>query len=122
MRKYTVNGETVEYFHIEEKPDGTTEITFSKKFNIIDAHMGEIMKRVRENGLECQVFKDFKHDIIQIWLYDIDDLHGILYSLSIPAGTYEVFYEDKIVVIDIPLLKNALTQNVKSKYAFENGV
>ena len=109
LKKITVNGEEVEYFHIEEKLDGTTEITFSKQFNIIDAHMGDIMKRVRDNGLECQVFKDFKHDIIMIWLYRLDDLHGVLYSLNIPAGCYEV--DDDMIVIDIPVLRRHLHQN-----------
>ena len=109
LKKITVNGEEVEYFHIEEKLDGTTEITFSKQFNIIDAHMGDIMKRVRDNGLECQVFKDFKHDIIMIWLYHLDDLHGVLYSLNIPAGCYEV--DDDMIVIDIPVLRRHLHQN-----------
>ena len=71
MRKITVNGEEVEYFHIIEHHDGTTEVTFSKKFNVVDAHMSEIMRRVRENGLECQVFKDIQHDIVSIMLYDM---------------------------------------------------
>ena len=120
MRKYTVNGEEVEYFHIAEKPDGTTEIIFTKKFNIIDAHMGDIMKRVRDAGLECQVFKDFHHDIIMILLYRIEDLHGIIHSLSIPAGCYDVYHEDKLIVVDIPLLRQAINQaENKVKYAYE---
>ena len=110
MRKITVNGEEVEYFHIIEHHDGTTEVTFSKKFNVVDAHMSEIMRRVRENNLECQVFKDIQKDIVIIMLYDINDLHGILHSLSVPPGTYEVMYEDCLIVIDIPKIREALQE------------
>lgn len=111
MKKITVNGQEVEYFHIQENPDGSTEITISKQFNIVDAHISDIMKRVRENGLECQVFKDFHHDIISILLYDINDLHGILFSLSIPTGCYEVLYDESLVIIDIPVLRSKLGIN-----------
>ena len=108
LKKITVNGEEVEYFHITEKPDGSKEITFTKKFNIVDAHMSEIMKRVRENGLKCHVFKDIPKGIISILLYSIDDLPGILHSLDIPNGVYEVYYEDCLVVVDIPRLHDAV--------------
>lgn len=120
MKKYTVNGEEVEYFHLAEKPDGTTEIIFTKKFNIVDAHMGDIMKRVRDAGLQCQVFKDLPHEIIMILLYNMDDLHGVLHSLSIPPGCYELYPEDKLVVIDTPVLLRKINQaESKPKYAYE---
>ena len=116
--KIIINGEEVEYFNIQQKMDGTMEITYSKTFNIVNAHISNIHKRLRENNLHCQVFKDFKHGIISIWLNNINDLHGVLYTLKIPAGTYDVLYEDKIIVIDIPKLEN----NARITGTMKNGV
>ena len=104
MRKYIVNDKEVEYLHIEEKPDGTTVVTFEEKFNLIHAHMGEIMKRLRENGLDgVHVIKYLhKYNVIIIDLMTIDQLTGALHSLDVPFGVYEVNYEDAVVTVDIP--------------------
>lgn len=104
MRKYIVNNTEVEYLHIEEMPDGTTVVTFEEKFNLINAHMGEIMKRLRDNGLDgIHVIKYLhKYNVIIIDLVNIDQLTGALHSLDIPYGCYEVDYNDCLITIDIP--------------------
>lgn len=108
MRKYIVNNKEVEYLHIQQEPDGTTKVTFEEKFNIVTAHMGVIMARLRENDLHCKVFKDLKHDIISIWLDSINDINGVLHVLNVPHACYEVMYEDAIVVIDVPKLQHMI--------------
>lgn len=117
-KKIIVNGEEVEYFHIQENLDGTTEITFSKTFDIVTAHMSEIMKRVRDNGLRCQVFKgDIDKGFITIILYDMNDLAGVLYSLDIPLTAYEVIDEEfKTIIVDINKLPNH-TPNLRGDIA-----
>lgn len=106
LRKITVNGEEVEYFQVIEKPDGTTEVTFSKKFDVVTADMREIMRRIHENGYECTVYKDLKHGIIHFALENKDDIHGILFSLNIPLDIYHVLDDDGeyvyVYVHDLP--------------------
>lgn len=99
-----MNNQEVEYLHIDEKPDGTIEIHFEEKFNLINAHMGEIMTRLRDNGLEgVQITKYVhKYKLVVILMRSIDQLTGVLHSLDIPFGCYEVNYEDAIISIDIP--------------------
>ena len=109
MRKYIVNNKEVEYLHIEETHDGTTIVTFEEKFNLINAHMGVIMERLRDNNLSCHhVFKDFKHGIIVIYLKNINDLNGVLHALCVPHGCYEVDFETRFVTIDIPVMERML--------------
>ncbi len=109
MKRYIVNDREVEYLHIEEKPDGTIKVHYAEKFNLVTAHMGVIMDKLRDNGLNSvHVFKDLKYDIIQIWLKDINQIHGVLGALNVPHACYEVLYDDAIIVIDVPLYEQAL--------------
>ena len=126
MVKYIVNNKEVEYLHIEERHDGTTVVTFEEKFNLINAHMGVIMQKLCDNGIDgVHVFKRLKHNIIDIWLKDINQIHGVLGALNVPHACYEVMYDDAIIVIDTPLYERALEmQNVASSskkvgYAYE---
>lgn len=114
MRKYIVNNKEVEYLHIEENHDGTIEVHFEEKFNIVTAHMSVIMARLRENNLKCQVFKDLKHNIISLWLQSITDVNGVLHVLSVPHACYEVLYEDAIVVIDVPKLQEIMEMELST--------
>lgn len=100
---YIVNGKEVEYLHVDKKINGDIVVEYDEKFNLITAHTGTIMEKVRNNGLDCHIFKELKHNIIEIWLYDMHDINGILYSLGVPHGCYEVLHDDKIVVIDTPI-------------------
>ena len=114
MRKYIVNNKEVEYLHIEEK-DGATVVTFEEKFNIVNAHMSVIMERLRENELNCLVFKDIKHKIISILVKDDDmsKVHFILHVLNIPVGSYDVMYDDCTIVVDIPKLEELTVEELK---------
>ena len=110
MRKYIVNNTEVEYLRIEEKRDGTIEVHFEEKFNLVNAHMSVIMSRLRENNLfGCHVFKDLQHNIITIMLHDIDQLYGVLHTLNVNPGCYEVYYEDALVIVDVPVLQRCLS-------------
>ena len=127
MRKYIVNNKEVEYLHIEEKPDGTTIVSYEEKFNIVNAHMSVIMEKLREEGLgEVHVFKDLQHGIISILLDDINHAHGAIHCLSIPHLSYDLLVEDKTIIVDVPLLEKALEQELSTaensvKYAYEKG-
>lgn len=103
---YIINGEEVEYLHIENTHDGNIIVTYAEKFNLVTAHMGEIMKKLRMNGLNNSlVFKDLKHDIITITYKNNSEITKILHLFDIPYNAYEVMEEDKSIVIDIPLLE-----------------
>ena len=106
---YIVNGVEVEYLHIENNTNGDTVVSYSKQFNIVNAHMGEIMKKLRDNGIyHVHVFKDLKHRIISIWLDNLSQLHSVLHVLDIPPLCYEIMEEDNIIVIDTPEYEKAI--------------
>lgn len=106
---YKVNGKEVEYLNIIKEPNGDIIVEYDEKFNLVNAHMGVIMQKLRDNGLKCHVFKELKYNIILIWLNHIEDIHGILHSLNIPHGCYDVNYNDMIVTIDVPIYEQLLS-------------
>ena len=109
MKRFIVNDKEVEYLHISEDHDGTIRVEYEEKFNIITAHMGVIMERLRGNGLwGVHVFKRLEYDIIEILVKSEDQIVGTLHALGIPHACYEVLYDDLIIVIDTPLLEKAL--------------
>lgn len=111
MKKFIVNNQEVEYLRIKEENDAII-VEYDEKFNLITAHMGVIMEKLRDNGLYgVLVFKDLKHHIISIWLDDINQVAGVLHSLHIPPLTYEVLYDDLILVVDTPLLEQSISQS-----------
>ena len=102
---YIINGGIVEYLHIENTHNGDVNVTYAKKFNLVDAHMGEIMKKLRDNGLEnTLVFKFLKYEIIMITFKNTDEITPIIHLFNIPYGAYEVMEEDHMIVVDTPLL------------------
>ena len=111
---FFINGKKVEYLHIEYDFGGDekhTFVTYSEKFNLATAHMGDIMQRLRKNNLNnVLVFKDVKHKIISITYRDKSQVTGILHSLGLPYGCYEVLENDRIVVVDIPVLEELLSE------------
>ena len=106
---YIVNGKKVEYIHIVEEKNGDIIVEYDEIFNLVKAHMGVIMQRLYDNDFtDVHVFKNLKYRIITIQLHDIAQLHGVLYALSVPPGTYEILYDDEIVVIDTPEYERAI--------------
>lgn len=104
---YIINGKEVEYLHIQNSLDGSITVTYSEKFNLVEAHMSEIMKRLRQNNLNHSlVFKDLKHRIISITYRETNDINGILHIFNIPYGAYEVLEDDKIIVVDVDNLSD----------------
>lgn len=102
---YIINGEEVEYLHIENTHDGNIIVTYAEKFNLVTAHMGEIMKKLRTNGLtNSLVFKFLKYDIIMITFKNTDEITRIIHLFNIPYGAYEVMEDDNMIVVDTPLL------------------
>ena len=103
---YIINGEEVEYLHIKNQLNGDIIVTYSEKFNIVVAHMSEIMKRLRQHKLNnTLVFRDLKHNIISITYENTNEINGILHIFNIPYGAYQVMENDKIIVIDVDKLK-----------------
>lgn len=81
------------------------EVTFSEKFNIVDAHMGEIMHKLRSNGLNNSlVFKNLKYKIITITYGNRNEITRILHLFDIPYGSYEVIEQDNSIILDIDFL------------------
>lgn len=106
---YIVNGKKVEYLHIIEERNGDIIVEYDETFNLVKAHMGVIMQRLYDNDFtDVHVFKNLKYRIITIQLHDIAQLHGVLYALSVPPGTYEILYDDESVVIDTPEYERAI--------------
>ena len=104
MRKYIVNDQEVEYLYVKEREDGALVVHFEEKFNLLNAHHSEIMRRLRDNQIEgCHVFKfEIKYKIIVIKLKTIEQLTGALHSLDVPFGCYEVEYANAEIIIDTP--------------------
>lgn len=106
---YIVNGKKVEYLHITEEKNGDIIVNYDEKFNLVKAHMGVIMKKLYDNGInDVHVFKDLKHRIISIWLNDLSQLHSVLHVLDVPPLCYEIMEEDNILVIDTPEYEKAI--------------
>lgn len=104
-----VNGKKVGYLDIHKDPNGDTIVNYDEKFNLVKAHMGVIMKKLHDNGINhVHVSKDLKHRIICIWLNDLSQLHSVLHVLDIPPLCYEIMDEDNILVIDTPEYERAI--------------
>ena len=102
---FIVNGEEVEYLHIEYPDAETTVVSFKKKIDIATAYMGDIMEKLRKNGLNNNlVFRDKKHGIITITFRNKDEIPRIIHLFRIPPNAYEIMVEDERIIIDIPLL------------------
>jgi len=95
-----VNGREVEYLFVNLTPTGYV-IEYSERFDIVTAHMSVIQQRLRENGFQCQVFKDLEHKIIVITYKEKKNIIPILYTLNIDDRNYEVNEEFKEIIIDI---------------------
>lgn len=48
---YIVNRKKVEYLYIDKKDEENITVTFSEKFNIVNAHISEILRKIRKNNL-----------------------------------------------------------------------
>ena len=109
MKRYIVNDKEVEYLHIQEDRDGTIRVEYEEKFNIVTAHMGAIMERLRDNRLDgVLVFKRLEYDVICVVVKSEAQIVGTLHALGIPHACYDVLYDDLTIVIDVPLLERAL--------------
>ena len=96
---YIINGEEVEYLYIKET-DGNTIVNYTEKFDIVTAHMSEIMKRLRKNGLHNSlVFKRLEHNFIVITYKNESEITRILHLFNIKYGSYEVMEEDKSIIV-----------------------
>lgn len=98
---HKINGETVENITIVSNSDGTYNITYTEKFNLIKAHHSEIHQKLRKHNLQCQIWKNFKRNFILILLSDVTQAHLILEVLEVPLGCYEINKEDKTITIQI---------------------
>ena len=98
---YIINGEEVEYLHIKEI-NGNTVVEYAEKFDIVSAHMSEIMKRLRNNGLHNSlVFKKLRYNLIIITYKNESEITRILHLFNIKYGSYEVMEEDKSILIQV---------------------
>jgi len=101
---YIVNGKKVEHLHIE-KDNGDIIVNFDEKFNILTAHISDILQRTRDNNLSVFHVSNYirKYKLVLICFTDIGDVHGILYALDIPHDCYDVVENDGLfhmIVID----------------------
>lgn len=106
---FVVNGEEVEYLHIHEDPNGDIIVDYDEKFNLVKAHVGVVMEKLRDNGINhVHISKNLKYRIISIWLDDLSQLHSVLHVLDIPPLCYELMVDDNILVIDTPDYEKAI--------------
>lgn len=106
---FVVNGEEVEYLHIHEDPNGDIIVDYDEKFNLVKAHVGVVMEKLRDNGINhVHISKNLKYRIISIWLDDLSQLHSVLHVLDIPLLCYELMVDDNILVIDTPDYEKAI--------------
>ena len=99
-----MNDREVRNLDIHKRKDGAIVVTFEERFNLLNAHHSEIMKRLRDNNLNgCHVFnREIKYKLFIIKMKSIDQLTGILHTLEIPYGCYTVDYTNAEIVIDTP--------------------
>ena len=106
---FVVNGEEVEYLHIHEDPNGDIIVDYDEKFNLVKVHVGVVMEKLRDNGINhVHISKNLKYKIISIWLDDLSQLHSVLHVLDIPPLCYELMVDDNILVIDTPDYEKAI--------------
>jgi len=107
MTKFKVNGKEMDYVHIQKNIDGSIEVTYSEKFDIVTAHMSDIMQKIRNNGLTAQVFRANakKYGYITIVLIRPEDLTGVLFSLDIPLDACDwLDKENGYVIVEVDKL------------------
>ena len=107
MTKFKVNGKEMDYVHIQKNIDGSIEVTYSEKFDIVTAHMSDIMQKIRNNGLTAQVFRANakKYGYITIVLNRPEDLTGVLFSLDIPLDACDwLDKENGYVIVEVDKL------------------
>ena len=107
MTKFKVNGKEMDYVHIQKNMDGSIEVTYSEKFDIVTAHMSDIMQKIRNNGLTAQVFRANakKYGYITIVLNRPEDLTGVLFSLDIPLDACDwLDKENGYVIVEVDKL------------------
>ncbi len=107
MTKFKVNGKEMDYVHIQKNMDGSIEVTYSEKFDIVTAHMSDIMQKIRNNGLTAQVFRATakKYGYITIVLNRPEDLTGVLFSLDIPLDACDwLDKENGYVIVEVDKL------------------
>lgn len=105
---YKINGKEVEYLNIKKEPDGDIIVEYGEKFNLVKAHTGVTIQKLRDEGLKnIHVIKYLKYKIIILLLNDSSELHDVLHTLHIPPSTYELS-EDLILVIDTPIYERAI--------------
>jgi len=97
----------MDYVHIQKNIDGSIEVTYSEKFDIVTAHMSDIMQKIRNNGLTAQVFRANakKYGYITIVLNRPEDLTGVLFSLDIPLDACDwLDKENGYVIVEVDKL------------------
>ena len=95
---YKVNGEEVDYVKIDNT-NGTVNVMYREKFNIVTAHISRIMKRLKEKNINATVCKDLYKGYIGVFLEHVEDYMGVVHTLNIPFNAYEVDRENNFLII-----------------------
>ena len=94
-----VNGKKVENLTITPNQQGGYNITYHETFNINTAQTHQIMKKLRNNNIECQIFHNIKHNLIFFWVKKQRDLNGVIHTLNLE--NYHINYDDLIITIKV---------------------
>lgn len=101
-KEFIVNGEKVEDIEIIPTENGGYIVNYKKIFNIIDADTKDAYERLNKENIKCYIIKYYKQKIIILYNFDMDNLYKIIDTLRLYQNNYEVDYEQKQIIIDIP--------------------
>lgn len=112
--KYVINGEEVDYIHIDSSND-KINITYYEKFNIVTTPTYIIEKKLRNKNINVTVCKDLYRGFIGIFLEYAEDYVGIVHILEIPMNSYSIDQENNFLLIrinEIPKYQNKTSYEI----------
>ena len=101
QKTYIVNGEQVEDLEIIQTTNGYN-ITYKKKFNILEVTSKEIIVRLQKQDIRAHPVIYKKEKIIVLFIKNMKQVHKIIDILYLYEIQYEIDYDQKLIVIDIP--------------------
>lgn len=99
--EFIVNGEIVDNLEVIQTSKGYI-INYKKTFNIINAKTREIHKRLIKENIKCYAIRYDKEKIIILYNFEMENIHKIIDILKLHQNEYEIDYNQKMIIIDIP--------------------
>ena len=97
---YTVNGEEVDYIHID-KVSNRIDIQYYEKFDVVTAHTSRIISRLKDKQINAIVCKNLYRGYIGFFLEHIEDYIGVIHILEIPMNACQVDRDNNFLLLRI---------------------